>query len=133
MERSDVLVIDDDRASLTAAAADIAEAGLELYGSTSSGVAGLSLLRRRPRTVVVLPYELPDLSAALFGRAVSEILRRQTPLVVSLDSANPRKACAALDAGAQAVFVREQEPTVMLRAIAEASAGRIYVDPRLRP
>lgn len=106
-DHTDILVIDGDRASLASTTAGLAEAGIEVYASTSSGVAGLSLLARRPATVIVLPFDLPDLSPAMFGRGVAHIVRRQTPLVVGLSSADPRQACAALDAGAQAVFLRE--------------------------
>src|SRR3954453_7437125 len=118
---TDVLVIDGDRASLASTSAQVAEAGIQVYASTSSGVAGLSLLARRPATVVVLPFDLPDLSNEMFGRGVAQILRRQAPLVVGVRSRDPRTAGAALDAGAHAVFLRDGDPEIMLRAVAEAS------------
>jgi DNA-binding NarL/FixJ family response regulator len=106
--------------------------GVRVLGKARTGVDVLQLLEEQPITAVVVDLRLPDLDGLEVARRVAEIARRKTAVIIYTSHANEQIVGEALDAGAQAVVLKDGSPENFLAALASVAAGAIYVDPRLR-
>jgi DNA-binding NarL/FixJ family response regulator len=106
--------------------------GIEVLGVAQTGAEALKILQERPTTVVVVDSGLADLDWLEVARRATEIVRRQTVVVLHAGAADSRTAAQGLDAGARGIVLKSASHSNLLEAISRTAAGGIYVDPALR-
>jgi DNA-binding NarL/FixJ family response regulator len=127
------VLADDNEQGLAAVGSYLSAEGVDVLGSARSGVDVLRLLLDLPFIGVVMDPHLPDLGGAALTRRAVEILHRRAATIVYTRRADPGLVRESLDAGARAVVLNDGDPQQLLEALGIVSAGRVYVDPRLRP
>jgi DNA-binding NarL/FixJ family response regulator len=126
------ILVDDNRLVLGALASLLESQGITVAGVARGGLEALRLLQNSPAATLVLDVNMPDLGGLEVARRAGEIARRKHPIVFYSSYVDTSFVAEALDAGAQAVVLKDAPPTNLLDALAAVAAGRIYIDPRLR-
>lgn len=126
-------VLADDHDQLLDACEDLLlSEGVRVLGKARTGEGALQILEEQPITAVVVDLRLPDLNGLEVARRVSEIARRKTAVIIYTSYADDKMVGEALDAGAQAVVLKNGSPDNLMAAMAAVAAGEIFVDPQLR-
>jgi len=110
----------------------LAREGIEVFGVAQTGVEALKILQQRPRTAIVIDSGLADLDWLEVARRATEIVRRQTFVILHTSWANSGTVARGLDAGARGIVLRSESHSSLLEALARVAAGAIYIDPALR-
>lgn len=125
------MIADDNEAILAAVAETLRAAGVEVVGICRSGAELLRALELVAPDALVLDLRLgPDNGI----RVASSAIELAPPLAVIIHTsfAGPRVVRAAFGVGVRAVVLKRPSSERLLRALAEATAGRTYVDPEIR-
>ena len=109
-----------------------AHEGIEVLGVAQTGAEALQILQQRRTTAIVVDSGLADLDWLEVARRATEIVRRQTVVILYTSTADRRTAARALDAGARGIVLKTASHASLLEACSCAAAGGIYVDPALR-
>jgi DNA-binding NarL/FixJ family response regulator len=126
------VLADDHDQLLDACESLLLSEGVRVLGKARTGEGALQILEEQPITAVVVDLRLPDLNGLEVARRVSEIARRKTAVIIYTSYADDKMVLDALDAGAQAVVLKNGSPDNLLAAMAAIAAGEIYIDPQLR-
>lgn len=103
---------------------------MEVVGEAEDGEALLVLLERERPDVAVVDLQMPGVDGIGVCR---EVAARGLPTAIVLYTAfsEARRVEEALDAGARGFVLKASPPQDLLRAIAAARAGQVYVDSSL--
>ena len=110
----------------------LAREGIEVFGVAQTGVEALKILQQRPTTAIVVDSGLADLDWLEVARRATEIVRRQTFVILHTGGGNSGTVARGLDAGARGIVLRSESHSSLLEALARVAAGAIYIDPALR-
>lgn len=129
-----VLVVDDSTLVREGLRAIIASHGrsrrIEVVGEAGAVLAGIAEARRLKPEVALLDIRLPDGSGL---DACREICRAspQTRVLILTSSASDDLIHQAIVAGAQGYLMKEIDPEGLIRAIADAAAGKSVLTPEI--
>ena len=124
-----LLVGNDDHEELEAL---FGRENIEVLGVAQTGVEALKILQERPTTAILVDSGLADLDWLEVARRATEIVRRQTFVVLHTGGADSRAVARGLDAGARGVVLKSKSHSTLLEALSRTAAGGFYVDPALR-
>lgn len=126
------LLADDHPALLVAVAELLRRNGFEIVGPAPDGPRAVAAAAAELPELALVDYRMPRLSGDALIAKLHEVSPK-TAIVVYTAEADERMVADALGAGARAVVLKEAPLPDLLRALEEALAGRIYVDPALAP
>jgi DNA-binding NarL/FixJ family response regulator len=110
----------------------LAREGIEVFGVAQTGVEALKILQQRPPMAIVVDSGLADLDWLEVARRATEVVRRQTFVVLHTNGADSGTVARGLDAGARGIVLKSKSHSTLLEALSRAAAGGFYVDPALR-
>ena len=125
------LVVDDNTAIREATAAALHAEGVTVVGMAADSAGALAMLGEHAPDAIVIDLRLGGSSGIELARSVAT-LAPSTAVVLHTTYADSSTVTEALAAGVRAVVLKRASTSVLLRALAEASAGRIFIDPKLR-
>jgi DNA-binding NarL/FixJ family response regulator len=126
------MLADDHAALLSSLARFLSGERIDVVGRARTGAGALRLLAQHRPDVAVIDFRLPDTNGIEVAREAAEIAP-DTGIVIYTSFGHSKLVRDALAVGVRAVVLKDAEPSQLLRAISEVAAGRVYVDPRLRP
>src|SRR5581483_4315422 len=103
---------------------------LDVVGEADSGDAAVEKVREQHPDVVVMDVRMPEKGGI---EAIREIKAEapQTEVVIMSAFDDEQQIVDALDAGASGYLVKGDDPASMLRAIRNASSGKLYLGPSI--
>lgn len=124
-------VLADDHQGLLASLADLLHhEGFAVVGTATTGADAIQLIKIVRPDVAVLDFRFPDMTGLEVAREASR-LGLTTAIVIHTAVAGPGLVRDALKAGVLGIAVKAVPPESLLRAVAAAVAGEIYIDPSL--
>src|SRR2546423_8938238 len=102
---------------------------LVVVGEAGTGAAAVSAAAQLRPDVIVLDATLPDVSAPLVCRQLTERVPKAAVALLT-SSVEPDLVAASADAGAAAYLVKDLEEADLLDAVRRVAAGERLVDPR---
>jgi DNA-binding NarL/FixJ family response regulator len=125
-------LVADDHPALTAAVSQyLAGAGYAIVGAVADGRRAVDLAARERPDVAVVDYRMPMLAGAELVAALLGVSPGTTVCVYTAE-ADEELARDVIAAGAAAVVLKESPLSDLARALANARAGRVHLDPALR-
>lgn len=125
-------LVADDHPALTAAVWQyLAGAGYAIVGAVADGRRAVDLAARERPDVAVVDYRMPMLAGAELVAALLGVSPGTTVCVYTAE-ADEELARDVIAAGAAAVVLKESPLSDLARALANARAGRVHLDPALR-
>jgi DNA-binding response OmpR family regulator len=132
MERRHVLVVEDDRPTLSLLEKALVVAGYRVTG-VLNGIAALKVARSDPPDLVLLDLIIPGID----GYGVCSLLKRdrtfRAPVVVLSGRFVDKDIRAARDAGADAFLTKPIDRRVLLAKVSELLAARPASDDKPEP
>jgi DNA-binding NarL/FixJ family response regulator len=122
------LLADDHPALVVAVSELLRRNDFEIVGPAPDGPRAVAAAGVELPELALVDYRMPRLAGA---ELIAKLLEAspKTGVVVYTAEADERVVADALGAGARAVVLKEAPLADLLRALEEARAGRIYVDP----
>ncbi|MBE7380586.1 MAG: response regulator transcription factor [Leptolyngbya sp. SIO1E4] len=126
-----ILIVEDDpmmRLGLTHALAQ--QPAITIIGEAEDGYQGLTLAHERQPDLVLMDVGMPRLD----GIATTQKLKQALPhikVVILTSHTNQTEVMAALSSGADAYCIKGTDIDMLMRAIAAAAGGGIYLDPQI--
>jgi DNA-binding NarL/FixJ family response regulator len=125
-------LVADDHPALTAAVSQyLAGAGYAIVGAVADGRRAVDLAAKERPDVAVVDYRMPMLAGAELVAALLGVSPGTTVCVYTAE-ADEELARDVIAAGAAAVVLKESPLSDLARALANARAGRVHLDPALR-
>ncbi|HET7138377.1 MAG TPA: response regulator transcription factor [Gaiellaceae bacterium] len=125
-------LVADDHPALTAAVWQyLAGAGYAIVGAVADGRRAVDLAAKERPDVAVVDYRMPMLAGAELVAALLGVSPGTTVCVYTAE-ADEELARDVIAAGAAAVVLKESPLSDLARALANARAGRVHLDPALR-
>ena len=124
------IVADDHPALVTAVVDLLSENGYDVVATADNGLAALAAVTEFEPALALVDYHMPRLS----GGELVRRLREQCPemrVAVYTAEADARVVTEVLDAGAEAVVLKESPLGDLVRALDSILSGRPYVDAAL--
>jgi DNA-binding NarL/FixJ family response regulator len=106
------------------------DATLAVVGEADSGDAAIQQVREQHPDVIVMDVRMPEKS----GIEVIKDIKAEAPeaeIVIMSAFDDEQQILEALEAGASGYLVKGDDPASMLRAIRNASAGKLYLGPSI--
>jgi two-component system response regulator DevR len=103
---------------------------IEIVGEAGTATAGIAEARRLKPDVALLDIRLPDGSGLDACREISRA-SPQTRVLILTSSASDELIHQAIVAGAQGYLMKEIDPERLIRAIADAAAGKPVLTPEI--
>jgi two-component system, OmpR family, response regulator MprA len=132
MERRHILVVEDERPTLTLLEKILAGAGYRVTG-VLDGIAALKVARADPPDLVLLDLIIPGVD----GYGVCALLKRDrtfhAPIAILSGRTNEKDVKAAFDAGADAFLAKPIDRQAMLAKISELLAAGQPAEPGRTP
>jgi DNA-binding NarL/FixJ family response regulator len=124
------ILADDHPALLTAIVDLLSENGYEVVATASNGEAALIAASELEPALALVDYHMPRLSGGELVRRLLEACPEMRVAVYTAE-ADARVVTEVLDAGAQAVVLKESPLSDLVRALDSVLSGRPYVDAAL--
>lgn len=122
------VVVDDHPPVLEALAGVLAGSGIDVVGTARSGKEAVHLVRRLRPDVALLDIRLPDLSGVEALRRIA-LLAPGTRVALYTGYSDAALLREGLEAGAQAVVLKESPVEEVVQAVRAAASGRRHLDP----
>lgn len=124
-------LVADDHPALVAAVCDyLRDEDFEIVGPASDGVQALAAVEELRPELAVVDYRMPRVGGRELVSRIKEI-SPSTRVAVYTAEADEQLVVEALDAGADAIVLKEAPLEDLVRALRSILAGRPYVDPAL--
>src|SRR5688572_5675392 len=124
-------IVADDHPALVSAVVDLLEEhGYDVAATAHDGTAALAAAAQHEPDLALVDYRMPRLSGGELVRRLRKACP-QTRVAVYTAEADPRVVTEVLDAGAQAVVLKESPLGDLVRALDSVLSGRPYVDAAL--
>lgn len=124
-------LVADDHPALVAAVCDyLRDEDFEIVGPASDGVQALAAVEELRPELAVVDYRMPRVGGRELVSRIKEI-SPSTRVAVYTAEADEQLVVEALDAGADAIVLKEAPLEDLVRALRSILAGRSYVDPAL--
>jgi DNA-binding NarL/FixJ family response regulator len=124
------LVADDHPALVSAVADFLTEQGFEVIGPAADGAQALAAAESTLPELALVDYRMPRSDGRELVRRLKEV-SPATKVAVYTADANEQLVTEALDAGADAIILKEAPLLDLVRALTSILAGQAYVDPAL--
>jgi len=122
-----VVIIDDDRLLTDALAlAWQREPDMEIVGVANTAAAGLDLTRRERPNVVLVDYNLPDMSGSDAIAQLREELPDVASVIMTIDPSD-QAIMAAIDAGANGFLPKTEGMSRVADAVRKAANGEMLI------
>ena len=124
-------LVADDHPALVAAVCDyLRDEDFEIVGPASDGLQALAAVEELRPELAVVDYRMPRVGGRELVSRIKEI-SPSTRVAVYTAEADEQLVVEALDAGADAIVLKEAPLEDLVRALRSILAGRPYVDPAL--
>jgi DNA-binding NarL/FixJ family response regulator len=124
------LVADDHPALVSAVADFLTEQGFEVIGPAADGAQALAAAESTLPELALVDYRMPRSDGRELVRRLKEV-SPATKVAIYTADANEQLVTEALDAGADAIILKEAPLLDLVRALTSILAGQAYVDPAL--
>ncbi|HEY3320165.1 MAG TPA: response regulator transcription factor [Planctomycetota bacterium] len=131
MAATRVVIVDDHdllRESLSALLQK--EDGIEVVGQANSGYSGVAVVKETRPAVVLMDVNMEGMDGIEATRQIIEALPRTGVIALTI-SGETSVLEAMLRAGASGFVTKSEAPPVLLRAISEVAAGRVFLCPKI--